>query len=181
MKKSFIILILALPLFLNIQCDSSKKDSVRFSYIESMSNDISPSYIPDFTYEIDGYTKYFSELYGKVILINFWNRKAMDSQREIPDLIKLYSDYRQKGVEIIGICINEENAEDIVDIIERNNINYLILFANENHKKAFEYALSSNLYPLPISVIVDKGGKIRELITGRRTYTEFKNLIEKYL
>ncbi len=42
MKKSFIILILALPLFLNIQCNSSKKDSVRFSYIESMSNDISP-------------------------------------------------------------------------------------------------------------------------------------------
>lgn len=181
MKKIYIIFFITFPLLFNLQCQSSKKDSLKFSYIESMSNDITPSYIPDFTYEINGYTKYFSELNGKVVLINFWNTRNIDSQKELPDLIKIYSDYRAKGLEVIGICISEENPEDIPEIMEKYNVNYLVLYANENHKAGFEYAISSNLYPLPISLIIDRGGKIRELISGKRTYTEFKNLIEKYL
>ncbi|MCX7833090.1 MAG: TlpA family protein disulfide reductase [Ignavibacteria bacterium] len=179
--KKLLILILIIPSILNIQCQSSKKDSVKFSYIESMSNDITPNYIPDFTYELNGYTKYFSELTGKVILINFWNTKTAESQKEVQELNKLYNEYKSKGIEVIGICISEENPEYIPDYLENYKINYLILYANENHKKGFEYSISSNLYPLPISVIVDRGGKIRELIIGKRNYSEFKNLIEKYL
>lgn len=181
MKKLYIIIFLLLPILLNFECQTLKNGNVKFSYIESMSNEITPTFIPDFTYEINGYTKYYSEFTGKVILINFWNTRTSDSYKEIQDLKKLYSDYKVKGLEVIGVVVSESDPEEIPDFIIKNNINYLILYANENHTKGFEYAISSKLFPLPFSIIVDRGGKIRELIPGRRTYLEFKNLIEKYL
>lgn len=181
MKKLYLISLLIFPILLNFQCISSESSNIKFSYIESISNDITPSYVPDFTFEVDGYTKYFSELHGKVILINFWSIKSSESQKEIQDLNKLNTDFKTKGLELIGINVSQEDPDEIREFMIKKNINYLVLYANENHLKAFEYAISSNLYPLPISLIVDRGGKIRELIIGRRNYIEFKNLIEKYL
>ena len=67
---------------------------------------------PDFTLELlDGGTLTLSDLRGSVVLVDFWASWCGPCRVEAPTLVQVYDEYREKGVEFVGVGIWERPAE----------------------------------------------------------------------
>jgi hypothetical protein len=53
---------------------------------------------------VQGGTICVDELKGRVVLLDLWSLQDPKYRAEIPDLVRLYSDYHAQGLEMIGIC-----------------------------------------------------------------------------
>ncbi len=61
---------------------------------------------PDFTLELfEGGSVSLSELQGKVVLVDFWASWCPPCIEEAPALNEIYEEYRDRGVEFVGVCI----------------------------------------------------------------------------
>src|SRR4051812_35238867 len=57
---------------------------------------------------LDGRKVNIAALKGKVVLIDFWSTTCGPCMREMPALKKLYSKYKIRGFEVIGITLDED-------------------------------------------------------------------------
>ena len=61
---------------------------------------------PGFTLELfDGGSVSLDDLQGKVVLLDFWASWCPPCIEEAPTLNRVYEEYREKGVEFLGVCI----------------------------------------------------------------------------
>lgn len=72
---------------------------------------------PNFTLHlIEGGSVTLENLKGNLVVLDFWSSWCPPCRKEAPNLAKVYSEYRDKGVEFIGISIWDRlgDAEDYV-------------------------------------------------------------------
>ena len=86
--------------------------------------DIEEKATPDFTLEIlDGGSITLSDLRGKVVVVDFWASWCPPCRQEAPVLEQVYDEYRDKGVEFIGVGIWDQlNAAR--DFVEQFSVAY---------------------------------------------------------
>ena len=61
---------------------------------------------PDFTLELfGGGSVSLADLRGKVVLVDFWASWCPPCIEEAPTLNRIYEEYRDRGVEFLGVCI----------------------------------------------------------------------------
>src|SRR5688500_11958482 len=67
--------------------------------------------VPDMSMNtIDGKPWKLSELRGKVVIINFWATWCEPCRTEVPYLVKLGSEHKEKGLAVAGIALDEDPA-----------------------------------------------------------------------
>lgn len=71
----------------------------------------------------DGATKKFSELTGKVTLLQFWASTCYPSKMQNQELKKLYRKYKSDGLEIVAVSRDTEQQE-WVKAIEKDNLKW---------------------------------------------------------
>jgi peroxiredoxin len=65
--------------------------------------------------KMDGKTVNFPEDYkGKVVLLDFWATWCGPCMVEVPELVRAYGEFQPKGVEILGISLDQPNSADRV-------------------------------------------------------------------
>jgi len=113
---------------------------------------------PDFTLvDLDGKTWKLSELKGKkVVMIDFWATWCNICKREMPILQKVYDEYQAKGVEFLGVCL-DDNVKQIRKIIADKGVTYPILIDTDARVATEVYRLSG---PIPYKVVIDAEGII---------------------
>jgi thiol-disulfide isomerase/thioredoxin len=74
------------------------------------------------THTLDGYK-------GKWVLVNFWATWCPPCQEEIPDLIALHGDEKNKLV-VIGIAMDYRNAKQVTDFADGLLVDYPIVLGN---------------------------------------------------
>src|SRR3990172_681495 len=58
---------------------------------------------------------------GKVTIVNFWATWCPHCLKEFPDIVKLYNQYHDLGLEIVAISMNEpEEMEDIEKFVQEH-------------------------------------------------------------
>ncbi|MDA0989062.1 MAG: TlpA disulfide reductase family protein [Chloroflexi bacterium] len=80
---------------------------------------------PDFTLDLlDGGTITLSDLKGKLVLVDFWASWCPPCREEAPGLAQVYKEYKDRGVEFIGISV-WDRVNDAKDYVQRFGITYL--------------------------------------------------------
>jgi len=114
--------------------------------------------MPDFNAKtLDGKTFDVKDQRGKVVLLNLWATWCGPCRAEIPELLALYGKHASKGLEIVGVSLDDSSAESSVrDFAKEQKITYPIAL-DPDGKLANDFRTSV----IPTSVLVDRGGKIR--------------------
>ena len=134
---------------------------------------------PDFSMaDVDGKQQSVSQWDGKVMLINFWATWCPPCRREIPAFIKLQDDYREKGLVIVGIALDTQQAA--IDFVDPMGINYPIL-VGEVDGISLTQKYGNDLGVLPYSVIVDRNGVIQQSFRHEVSYEDAEKMVTPYL
>jgi peroxiredoxin len=112
---------------------------------------------PDFTItDLQGKTLSLASYKGKVLVLNFWATWCPPCRKEIPDFIEAYRELGGKGLEILGVSVDETTAEALLEWTKRTGINYPIALATPEIVRDYE----PGDY-IPATIIVDRKGVIR--------------------
>jgi peroxiredoxin len=89
---------------------------------------------PDFELRsLDGRMMQLSNLRGKPVLLNFWATYCAPCRLEMPWLAELDQQYRPRGVEIVGVSLDDPGAEQAVSkFIAERGVHYPILIGNSS-------------------------------------------------
>jgi thiol-disulfide isomerase/thioredoxin len=132
----------------------------------------------DFTVKaIDGKTDISLSAYkGKVILLNFWATWCGPCKAEIPSLVELQEQYGDDLV-VLGFSVDDP-VEKMRPYAEEYKINYPLLVGNgrEDVQEAF-----GPLYGIPVSVIIDREGRIAKKHSGIASKAQFEREIKSLL
>lgn len=131
---------------------------------------------------LDGTSTTIQDLIGnnknnKVVLVNFWATWCPPCRAEIPDLVALQQEYKDKGLEVIGLSLNdpESDQEEVKAFAKKFSINYRIGFSSEEILKLFTGPNDPRL-PIPQTYIFDRNGKliddVKRYRSGFRAWAE---------
>ncbi|MGR9115600.1 MAG: TlpA family protein disulfide reductase [Gammaproteobacteria bacterium] len=135
--------------------------------------------VPAFNFpDLEGTIHSLPEWDGKVIIVNFWATWCPPCRKEIPEFVALQKQYGDKGLQFIGIAIEEkEPVDEFIDFIE---INYPILIGAD---RGIELAqqLGNTIGAVPFSVVLDRQGRIVHRQPGEFTKKDIVKIIEPLL
>ena len=111
-----VVALIALLAWASLQPDDSPEGFVVNEDLGEL--DISEDRARDFSLELfDGSDVALSDFRGKAVMLDFWSSWCAPCQWEAPTLSQVYGEYRDRGVEFIGVAIwdSTQSAEDFVD------------------------------------------------------------------
>lgn len=112
----------------------------------------------------------------KIVMLNFWESWCGPCVRELPELDKLYQDYKDKGFLIIGAYSEYSNESDIKDVVNDTGVTYPIIAATEEM-----YSLMTDY--VPTTVFLDAKGHVLtdEPFVGSNDYEGWEEIVKLLL
>ncbi|MFM7840148.1 MAG: redoxin domain-containing protein [Chitinophagaceae bacterium] len=126
---------------------SARKTSIGAEAIDFVQNDT------------NGVATRLSSFRGKYVLLDFWASWCGPCRAENPNLVRVYQQYKGKGLHIVGISLDQPNARDRWlqaihnDRLEWTQLSDLKFWRNE---VAVQYGIQA----IPQNFLIDPAGKI---------------------
>ena len=115
--------------------------------------------VPDFSEtDLDGNPISLQQYRGKVILLDFWGVWCGPCLAEMPNLKRVYDTYKDKGFDIIGVSLDDEESE-LRDYIKENDIQWRQIYSGErwaDDPLAQQYEITG----VPEPWLIDRDGKL---------------------
>ena len=125
--------------------------------------DLAPDFdiaLPDGTtyqlHDVDGNPVRLSDLRGKAVWVNFFATWCPPCQGETPVLREVAEKYKDQGLEVVGVSVQETTADDVRAYRDRFDLDYTVGFDGSGHV-FHEY----RVYALPTQFFIDPDGAIR--------------------
>ena len=114
---------------------------------------------PDFKMKtIDGKTFRLSSLKGKTVVLDFWASWCPDCRKDAPEVVRMYNEYHQQGVEFVGVSMDTD-----VEAWRKGCEALGIEFTQVSELKKFKETDIAKAYGvkwIPSMVVIDKEGKV---------------------
>jgi len=124
----------------------------------------------------DGTSYELSKYKGKVVVVNFWATWCGPCRKEIPDFIEAYKKYKSKGLEIIGISLDQDGWTKVTPYVKQSNINYPVVLGDEKVVQNY-----GGFNAIPTTFIVDKNGNIVDQHTGTMSLKQLEAKLKPLL
>ena len=112
---------------------------------------------------------------GKVVIVNFWATWCGPCKAEIPDFVKLYAEYKDKGLVIVGVSV-DDSPEQLQAFMREFRMNYPVVQMRPEVEDAW-----GPFYGYPTSFIVARDGSICTKHIGPATHAQFESEIKALL
>lgn len=112
----------------------------------------------------------------KVVLIDFWASWCGPCIKEMPHVIEAYNQYKDKGFEIVGVSMDEDQARWL-GAIDRLNMTWPQMSDLKGWKSAAAklYGIDS----IPYTLLIDQDGKIIDSnLRGTQLLTKLQELLD---
>jgi thiol:disulfide interchange protein DsbD len=114
---------------------------------------------------LDGAAISPSDWKGKVVVLNYWATWCVPCRSEIPEFNRMHADL--KGVEVVGISMDEDGAESVKPFLEKIPMNYTVGLG------------TGSLPQLPVTVVLDRSGKTVQRFEGIAKAEEIRAAVAK--
>lgn len=128
--------------------------------------------------DLDNKPRKLSEWRGKILVVNFWATWCGPCRDEMPEFMQLQHQYRDKGVQFVGIAV--DNPQAAADFVKKMAINYPILQAEELGLEMMPLA-GNSFGGLPFTFIANRDGKIVATAPGRIAKKRLESALQPLL
>ncbi|HEX7485861.1 MAG TPA: TlpA disulfide reductase family protein [Vicinamibacterales bacterium] len=127
--------------------------------------------------DMNGKDLELADLKGKVVLLNFWATWCGPCRLEIPWLVDLQQKYRDKGLRVVGISVDDP-PEALPPFAKEFKINYPLVVGldREDVQSAF-----GPIFAVPITLIIGRDGKVCVKHIGPVAKEQFESEIKSLL
>lgn len=116
-----------------------------------------------------------SDFKGQGIMLNFWGTWCKPCEEEMPYMQELYPVYKEKGIEIIAVSL--DNTELVVDrFIDKYDLTFPI-----PHDKTGEVRDLYKIGPIPSSIFINPDGEIQRVVNGALSLESLENYFKEIL
>jgi len=128
--------------------------------------------------DLEGRQQIVDRWRGKVLVVNFWATWCAPCREEIPVFVKLQDKYRDRGLQFVGIAIDER---DKVQSFARDlGINYPVLLGAMDTVEISRQA-GNTIGALPFTLVLDRSGRIVSRELGKAQEMRLEALIQRLL
>jgi peroxiredoxin len=117
--------------------------------------------------DLQGKTIRTSDYKDKVVVVNFWAAWCTPCAEEIPQFMALQKKYETQRVQVLGISIDDNDAE-LRSFYRKQNMNYPVISGDQKTTDAF-----GGLPGLPTTLIIGRDSRIHVRQVG---LTNFQSL-----
>lgn len=122
---------------------------------------------PDFLLDGPGGEIRLSDLQGKAVVVNFWATWCPPCRREIPELIDAYQQYRDRGLVVLGVDL-QENDDQVRAFAKEFGIDYPIVI-DRTGEVANVWRIGGQFGGIPSTYFIDRTGVVRDIYNGTLT------------
>lgn len=128
--------------------------------------------------DLDGRSRRLLDWRGQVLACNFWATWCAPCREEIPLLIAARQQHSLRGLEIVGIGL--DNADKIREFAAKFAIPYPVLIAGTDAIEVM-HGLGNKAGGLPYTVVLDRAGRLVERRLGAYEKTELEQALTPWL
>jgi thiol-disulfide isomerase/thioredoxin len=105
---------------------------------------------------LDGERFVLAENSGKVVLVNFWATWCAPCREEMPALEKFYRKYRERGLELVAISLDEPGDLPAVQAVMRS-YSFRAALAGQAEFRGY-----GRIWRVPMTFVIDRRGRLRD-------------------
>jgi peroxiredoxin len=124
----------------------------------------------------DGKVVELAKLKGKVVVVNFWATWCGPCRKEIPGFMDVHNQYKEKGVVVVGVSLDQDGWEVVRPYVEKAKISYPIVVGDGSLAEAYKIPNA-----IPATYVVDKKGNIAKEHVGYMSKSELERIIKPLL
>ena len=158
-------LLVAAP-FVIASCSEHRGSQAEVQAAAATPSTIDTTLAPDFALpDLQGRTVHLKDFRGKVVVLDFWATWCGPCKMEIPHFAELLKRHGEKGLEIVGVAMDETGADVVKPFVQKNGLRYHVLLGDDYTATRF-----GGVNALPTTFVIDRGGHIA------RKYIRFRSL-----
>jgi thiol-disulfide isomerase/thioredoxin len=134
----------------------------------------------EFADAITGSTVSIKNMKGKVVLIDFWATWCGPCVQAMPHMKELYAKYKAKGVEFIGVSLDNSKEEGGLDALKKFVKEKEIPWPQYYQGKGWEseFSMSWGINAIPCVFVVDAEGKLSSVDAARDPEKAISDLLK---
>ena len=115
---------------------------------------------------------------GKVVVVNFWATWCAPCREEMPEFVRAQSEFGSKGLQFVGIAVDQ--ADKVDEFARELKVNYPVLIGGYG---AIELSktLGNRLVALPFTIVVDRQGRVAHTQLGPLKPDQLRSIVTKLL
>ena len=126
--------------------------------------------------DLDGEPRSITEWDGQATIVNFWATWCPPCRDEIPLLIEMQDEAASRGIQIIGIAMDD--FDTVVEYAAATGFNYPVLIGEQEAVDAAE-GYGAEVIGLPLTVLTGRYGRVVEIHAGEIKRPDLVAAIER--
>lgn len=153
--------------------------TARHIQLEQIQNDkVGKPFELAFTDALSGKNISMETLKGKVLVIDFWATWCGPCVKDFPNMKKIYAEYKDKGVEFIGVNLDDPNQlETVRQFAAANGLSWPQFYQGKGWDSPFSKSWGIN--SIPRVFVVDAEGNLADIKARGKLETLLPELLKK--
>ncbi len=115
-----------------------------------------------------------NDLRGKVVLVTFWATSCSICLSEMPDLVRIYRQYRRRGLEVIAVAMPYDENDAIRQYVARQGLPFPVVWDRTGEiGRSFQEVIGT-----PTTFVIDPRGRLISKTTGPLDFQKLRRFLD---